>query len=198
MRALKPQKVGRAGPINGMSVDIFLDRNKLDFFAKIEEHEVRAATADEAQALANRMLRDFRPTTWRQMMWLRAETPENWCIHTEFGSSCGIWFGRFEEAIVQKVTIRRPHPLDAPMKDIGARRKDKRFGWDSVESWQNYQRHKYLSGDKGEPYDQARWDRLIQLQDAIAALGKELKKIQAKPELIMSTGAPLLGIGGVR
>lgn len=194
-RKLKPQKVDTVQGRHGISVDVMLDRNQLDFFARLDREEVRAPSAEECKARALTMIANWRAPEWKGVIrvWVQGGNtrcggyPERRGRYPErrgrLDERMGLCFERFERAKSPSGgDIWRPH-----VREVEERQNDLReLG---VEGVHPYTRRRETgddvsdhlgSLDDGEvevPYSDELWDALKMAQEPIARLRLQLGRL---------------------
>lgn len=102
-KSLKPLRVGAVSSgRTHMVVEIFLDRDRLDFFGQVGDSQIRAATADECKAAVRMALQKFTGFEWHRFIEADIEQPGNWHHHSRDGKphhfKLSGEFSRFERA----------------------------------------------------------------------------------------------------
>lgn len=186
-RLLKPQKVDHVVVGNGrIAIDIMLDRNNLDFFAKLGLDEVRATTAKECKDKARQLASAWRPTVWEGRIRVRmTQGNREWYINRFEAKSMQLEliFYRFERA--QKLDgtwVERTHELDfeASIEDGDWHNKRKEHR-DRGGDWTDHD----IEPDEDErdfAYSAELWNGLVTIQAMIASAGERLQDLLARPD----------------
>jgi hypothetical protein len=193
-RELKPQKVDDVhSPSRRLKVDLMLDRNKLDFFARVGDEEVRAPSIDELRPLAREMAAKAESYTWERV--ILVEIKEGWWDrhhHRGFGTrrerdpdveptgaSVEVEFDRVERARspFDGKWVARQHPLDfeAGEPDEYTRKRREQFA-----DFIHY-------GDVNKtvlPYSEETWAGLCAIRKAIDELRDKLAALVERKDVV--------------
>ena len=193
-RELKPQKVDEVhSPSRNVRVDLMLDRNKLDFFARIGDEEVRAPSIDELRPLAREMAGKAENYEWEGIILVGIK--ECWWDqhhHRGFGTrrerdpdvdptgaSVEVEFDRIERARspFDGRWVARQHPIDfeANEPDEYARKRRAQFA-DFIH---------YGDTDKTVlPYSDETWAGLRAIRKAIDELRDKLVALVERKDVV--------------
>lgn len=180
-RQLKPTQVDVV--INGktgISTSIFLDRNCLDFFSKVGDLEIRAASATECKEKTREALTKFGGFAWQRVIEASVDGQENWHTNKRDGLTRHFKlagsFCRFERALkfgletsVRSKWLKRPFLEDLneydreAVDDTGNELLFASEWWDSTTN----QRIDGNDVPMLVPYTPELWDALLAIENTI-------------------------------
>jgi hypothetical protein len=173
-RSLKPQKITdvRHRTIKTMTVDIMLDRNKLDFFFTVGATQTRAESADEAIRLARLQLDKFTGVVWESVICIIHKSDDGNGYNyngrknqkpNPRSAGMDLTYKRFERGSLNgKYELKRKHLLDCDAYDLKQREN-------------NATGDHYWERDGAViPYTEEAWAALAQMVQAIHGINARL------------------------
>lgn len=205
MRALKPQKVADVRSASGrLRLDVYLDRNSLDFFAEAGGKTVRGATIDECKKLARQLATDMETFSWEPFIEIELKDDSR-TIHMRNGrydttvrAGLELSFRRFERALSPGETdkyVTRQHTADFLASSPSASAVKEREQNRRTDNFWAYEEHRYI------PYSEEVWQGLLRIQQVLDALRARVDEMMKDDDVIGlltgigRNGMPLLPAG---
>lgn len=198
MKKLKPHKVDVI-EVARTQVPLFLDRERLDFFAMLGLEEVRDPTVEGLRKLVAIKLKNWRPETWEEFIAVKSSEP-----HSDGRNQIGsfitrhieITFEFFRGERAKKLDgnlVERMHRLDRQEKISSCHSRDRKLVEDSLVK-QTY-RHWVPDGFVVLPYSDAAWAKLCDAEQQLREVREKIfKTVQSKQFLKALTGNNALGL----
>jgi hypothetical protein len=186
-RKLKPQKVDSVSA-GQAQVDVYLDRNKLDFFAKLGLEEVRAPSAEECRLLARDLAQRWRPEEWEPFILVERRVKDDAMYHMALGvsESFGVTlvYRRLERARrLDGVVLERTHELDYQEKLAGmGNERDRKFMREQREKLRDCRQSYGRNNEVALPYSDETWAALGRIGDSIEHAARQLGEMLAAPD----------------
>jgi hypothetical protein len=210
-RPLKPLSVGSV-TLQGsrMTAEVFLDRDRLDFFAKVGETTVRGETADACKSATRRALETFGGFVWEKLIEASIDDMPQWNHSSKDGKPRHFemkgTFSRFERAKKAIITpgrslyLRRPFLEDLDENDQEEQLKEElRFS----SEWHDQADNEYIKPEERDlviPYTPGLWSALLAIEETVETARLHVKmllepKDAGKKLLAIGTNALLLSAG---
>lgn len=190
-----------------LKAEIFLDRDRLDFFSKVGDREIRGTTAGECKDATRRALADFKGYAWERWIEAGVSGAPNWSHHTRDGKPHHYklegTFTRFERAEKFGETRRNkggPGWLKRPFfedldKDAQAQVTEHGELWFADKWWDSTESENGEDPGDGRavllPYTVELWEALCSIEDTVEKARAHVRELLNPKD----AGAKLLAIG---
>lgn len=198
VRKLKPQKVKTIYVSKAKhSVEVFLDRDKLDFFAELGLEQVRHPTVEGVVQAAFKQWKDWMPEVWEEVILVNPKLLDysNISAGRIDAQHVGMSLEFLRKEVSKKLDgsqIERMHRLD---REEAVRRVPREYRKQKALDLETVSR---CFGDDDYvqvPYSDAAWQNLCAIRDQIEELARRAQKIFERkdfPKLINSSSLKLL------
>lgn len=191
-RTLKPQKVGEVRhDKTRMVVDIMLDRNKLDFFAKVGTEEIREDTAPKCKEAVLEKMASMVQYKWEPMIIVRHDNhrpdpKERWRSHSDDArytrAQVEFKFRRLERSPSPsgKGFVERKHILDVNASDeYEMKRREEEQDVQNFAMWE--------MEFEIVPYTEETWNGLMRLHASIERANDQLTVLLGAKDKLAET-----------